>query len=188
MTLKIGVIAEDNSDVNVVNELIRKISPHKKLAIRKFVGQGCGKLRSKCPAWALQLKDQGCSLLIVIHDLDNNTLDDLGTKLKQLLHHCPIERHIIIIPIREIEAWLLSDQVAIQKAFNLKKNVPRIANPQAIADPKKTLRDLIFSKSDNRKRYVVDDNQKIAHYIEIVNLRRCSSFLPFEQFVRTHVV
>lgn len=188
MKHKIGVIAEDDSDVQVANELIKKISPRKEFVIRRFVGHGCGKLRSKCLSWAIQLKNQGCSMLIVFHDLDDRTLTDLEAEIKSLLRPCPIERHLIIIPIREIEAWLLSDHLAIKKALKLRRTFPRIANPQSIVNPKRMLGDLIFSKSDKRKRYVVEDNQKIASHIQIVNIRRCSSFLPLEHFIKTHLI
>ena len=188
MKHKIGVIAEDDSDVQVANELIKKISPRKEFVIRRFVGHGCGKLRSKCFQWAIQLKNQGCSLLIVLHDLDDRVLTNLEAELKRLLRPSPIERHVIIIPIQEIEAWLLSDHVAIQNALRLRRKFPRISNPQAIADPKRMLGDLILSRSDKRKRYVVEDNQKIASHIELANIRRCSSFVPLEQFIRTHLV
>lgn len=188
MKHRIGVIAEDNSDVQVATELIKKISPRKKFVIRSFVGHGCGRLRGKCFQWAIQLKNRGCSLLMVLHDLDDRVLTDLETELRNIVRPCPIEQHVVIIPIREIEAWLLSDHVAIQKALRLKRKVPRTSNPQSIADPKKMLGELIYSRSEKKKRYVVEDNQRIASHIEIANIRRCSSFLPLEQFIRGHLV
>ncbi len=56
MSNHIGVIAEDNSDVEVVRELIKKIVPDKKFSINSFVGHGCGKIQGKCFQWAGALK------------------------------------------------------------------------------------------------------------------------------------
>lgn len=187
MTYRVGVIAEDSSDVEVVYELITKITPNKRFKIRKFVGNGCGKIRGKCNQWALQLMREGCTLLVVMHDLDNRVLSELEIQLEKAINPCPIKKYVLIIPIKEIEAWLLSDNVAIQIALSLKQKISHIANPEAINDPKKLLGEIIYLKSDKTKRYVVSDNRKIAHKIELQNIRRCSSFLPLERFIRTHL-
>ncbi len=184
MSTLIGVIAEDNSDIDVVDEFIRKIVPKKKYIIKSFVGHGCGKVRGKCFQWAGVLKTKGCSCLILLHDLDEHDLPSLNTHLCQVLAHCSISKHVVIIPIREIEAWLLSDNKAIKKAMNLVRDVPRISNPQEIVDPKRKLGETIYLLSDKTKRYLNSvHNRKIAAAVELVNVRRCSSFLPLESFL-----
>ncbi len=180
----IGVIAEDNSDVEVVNEIIKKIAPNKRYSIKSFVGHGCGKIQGKCFQWAGVLKTKGCSLLIMLHDLDDRLLDELDTSLRQTLKNCTIPKHIVVIPVKEIEAWLLTDNLAIQRAFKLNKKVERISNPEIIADPKRKLDEIVRLRSGSTKRYINSvHNQKIAAEIELVNLRRCSSFRPLENFL-----
>jgi hypothetical protein len=55
MTALVGIIAEDVSDIGVVNALIKKIAT-KKYGTKSFVGHGCGRLRNKYRAWAKHSK------------------------------------------------------------------------------------------------------------------------------------
>jgi hypothetical protein len=188
MSNKIGIIAEDDSDVDVVIELIKKIVPQKVFSVSSYVGHGCGKIRGKCFQWAESLKTKGCSSLILLHDLDDNKLSSLHFELRNSLERCAIPQHIVVIPIQEIEAWLLSDSQAIQKAMHLVNLVPRIANPQFINDPKRRLSEIIYMKSGKTKRYLnTVHNKKIAAEIDLVNIRRCTSYIPLEKFVASYI-
>jgi hypothetical protein len=91
---RIGLIAEDSSDVEVINELARKIAGVKRYTIRKFVGNGCGKIRGKCLQWAQALKDQSCSSVILLHDLDDKNLAELEGQLKVSFSPCPIKNRV----------------------------------------------------------------------------------------------
>ncbi len=188
MSALVGVIAEEINDVEVVDELIKKILPNKKYSIKKFVGHGCGKLRSKCLQWADNLQIKGCSTLILLHDLDKNDLIKLNSQLCQSLTNCLIPKHVVIIPIKEIEAWLLSDNLAIKRAMNLNGNIKTISNPQSIADPKKKLGEIIYLQSRKTKRYLnTAHNRRIAAELNLVNVRRCNSFLPLEKFIQENI-
>ncbi|MDJ1354453.1 hypothetical protein [Pseudomonas aeruginosa] len=61
MATKIGVIAEDNSDVDVIKEILSKYLKKEAFSITHFVGKGCGKLKSKCAAWVDQLEKKGAN-------------------------------------------------------------------------------------------------------------------------------
>ena len=115
MRRSIGVIAEDISDVEVIRALLAKKAAGSPFTIDKFVGHGCGKIRGKCCQWATTLSRQGCNFLIVLHDLDNKPLSQLSSDLRTALLPSPISKHVIAIPVRSIEAWLLSDNAAIQR-------------------------------------------------------------------------
>jgi hypothetical protein len=182
---RIGIIAEDASDVDVVRSVINKIAKLN-YGVDKFVGHGCGKLRTKSKPWSLNLRERGCKYLILVHDLDTENPNELKNKLGKAIDPCPIEFHIIVIPEKEIEAWLLADHQAIKKAMNV--SVGRIKNPEGINRPKEHLRDLIFMKSGHRSRYFhTIHNKKIADACTLDNLRRCKSFRPLEEFLRTHL-
>jgi len=184
MSTSIGVIAEDKSDVDVVNELIQKILPQKRYSIKSFVGHGCGKIRGKCFHWAKDLKTKGCSTLILLHDLDEHDWTGLNAELCQALTNCSIPKHVVIIPIKEIEAWLLSDNIAINRAMKLVENISPITNPQAIVNPKKRLGEIIYLRSGKTKRYLNSaHNRIIAAELDLENVRKCTSFLPLEKFV-----
>jgi hypothetical protein len=186
MNIRIGVIAEDDGDVGVLAVMFTKISPSKKFAVKKFVGHGCGRIASKCHNWARNLKIQGCHALVVMHDLDNRNIQTLHEQLISALQPSPIPRHIVIIPIRELEAWLLSDAAAIQNALNLKNRPARVANPEAIMDAKRHLKEIVFLKSEKTKRFISTvHNVLIARKLNLKEVRRCSSFQPLEDFIRS---
>jgi hypothetical protein len=183
----IGIIAEDRSDVAVLDVLIRKLAKAPYF-VRSFVGEGCGKIVGKCHAWAQNLRDYGCRYLVVVHDLDRNDIDQLRDKIKQALGQSPISPYLIVIPVREIEAWLLSDHHAIERAMKLKDRISKIANPEAILNPKEHLADLVYRKSRKSRRYVnALDNPKIAVECATNNLSRCASFVSFSEFIVQHI-
>jgi hypothetical protein len=185
MNIRIGVIAEDDSDVRVLGVLFEKIAPSKRFLIKKFVGHGCGRISSKCHNWARNLKIQGCTALVVAHDLDTKVLATLYKDLADSLRPSPIARYVIVIPIRELEAWLLADCAAIQSALNLKARPARISNPEAILDAKRLLKEIVFVKSGKTKRFISTvHNEAIARKIRLAELSRCNSFKPLQTFVK----
>lgn len=184
---RVGIIAEERSDVAVLNHVIGKIT-RKKFGIQEFVGHGCGKIIGKCGAWARHLHAQGCKLLIVVHDLDQRDIGQLRAGLTNALVGCPIATRILVIPVREIEAWLLADHEAITAALKLKERVNRVPAPESIARPKEYLGDLIYRRSGKTLYYVnTIHNVKIAKAASMAQLRRCLSFVPLERFVRANL-
>jgi hypothetical protein len=187
ITSIIGVIAEDNSDVAVLRSLIRKLtsSPFR---VEFAVAHGCGRIVGKCRAWAQNLSDRGCQYLLLVRDLDLEELDRLRIELRNALDPTPISPHLIVIPVREIEAWLLADDEAIKKAMKLKKKVKRVSNPETILRPKEYLGNIISMISDKKIRYLnAIHNEKIAEQCAVINLGRCDSFIPFAEFIEKHI-
>ena len=185
MGLKVGVIAEDDSDVDVFKILVEKISGRQNFKVKKFVGGGCGRIKRKCLQWAKNLKLQGCKVVVLMHDLDNKDINKLKSELLKAFNPCPIKDNLIVIPIQEIEAWLLSDEDAIYTALNLKLKVRTIPNPESVFDPKKKLREIIYIKSGKTKHYLnTKHNKKIATCLNLERIRRCNSYIPLEDFIK----
>jgi hypothetical protein len=150
--MNMGIIAEDDSDAAVLRELtLTLLRPHP-IGFKKFVGDGCGKLRRKCAAWALNLVRQGCPWIVVIHDLDVNHERELREQLTAAIAPAGATASVVLIPKREIEAWLLYDSRAIAVAFHEHQRPRLPGNPESLMDPKKHLRDLIWGKY--RKEYL----------------------------------
>jgi len=180
--MQIGVIAEENNDVEVLHQLTNKLAPGTTFSFKKFVGHGCGKVRRKCAAWARNLVERGCSHLVLLHDLDQNDQKHLYAELNSSMQRVGFHPYVILIPVHEIEAWLLYDAKAIQCVFNMKKP-PRLPNdPESVLRPKERLRDIVWKES--RKRYVnTIHNGRIAAACRISRLRACHSFQPYPQFI-----
>jgi hypothetical protein len=84
---------------------------------------------------------------------------------------------VVLIPKREIEAWLLYDAKAIAEAFHEQKNVKLPGNPELVQDPKGYLDEVVWRKY--RKRYLnTIDNARIAKNIRVDRLKASVSFAP----------
>lgn len=187
MRTSIGIIAEDTSDVDVVDAVIEKIS-HVPYKIERFVGNGCAKSGRNVAFGVQNLRDRGCRYLIVVHDADGTSATALRGQIVAALGASPIAPFIVIIPVQEIEAWLLADHEAIRRALRLPLTVNQVANPEAILRPKEKLRDLIFLKSKSKIRYINSiHNKKIAKECSINKLKRCNSFIPLSSFLMQHL-
>jgi len=185
---RVGIIAEDDSDVAAAKVLIRRLAKRDSIGFKKFVGHGCGRIKRKCQSWAITLKIKGCRYLVLIHDLDRNNLDALRTDLDAALSPSPITPYLICIPVEEMEAWWLSDPQAIQKALNLKVTPEVKGLPQSIASPKEYLGKLVRQCSYKTKTYLnTEHNAKIAEYLSLSKAKKCDSFIPLCDFVAKHI-
>jgi len=179
--MSVGIIAEDDSDVGVISEITLKLLHPKSVGFKKFVGNGCGKLRRKCGAWAINLVRQGCMGIVVVHDLDQNNEQKLRAELTESIDPADADASVVLIPRREIEAWLLYDAKAIATAFGEAQPLPLPGNPESIMDPKKHLRDLINRRY--RKTYLnTVHNRAIARHLNVSLLNGSKSFSPAFQF------
>jgi len=181
--MRLGIIAEDDSDVSVMRELTLTLLRPGVVGFSRFVGDGCGKLRRKCGAWAKNLVQQGCNWIVVVHDLDVNDEIKLRSQLLQAIRPAGAKASVVLLPKREIEAWLLYDARAIATAFRENKHPSLPGNPESLTDPKKFLCDLVWRKY--RKEYLnTVHNSRIAAHVDITQLRRSLSFAPHVDFTK----
>ena len=182
MAVNIGVIAEERNDIEVLYEFTCKLVPENSFTFSSFAAHGCGRLRNKCRGWSNNLIQRGCTHLVIIHDLDTEVQNTLRAELDNSVRDTGFSGRIILIPVFEIEAWLLSDPLAIQQTFGMKRlpNVPQ--NPETIPHPKEYLRDVVWKYS--KKRYVnTIHNKKVASVLSIRKALSCGSFAPYQPFL-----
>lgn len=182
--MTIGIIAEDKSDVQVIEAVTLTLMRPHKIGFKSFVGGGCGRLRRKCAAWCRSLVARGCKWIVVVHDLDDRDTQGerrLLAELTEAVDSVRTSGRIVLIPRREIEAWLLYDGPAIAAAFSMKDAPQLPGNPENLADPKRHLYELIWRKY--RKNYVnTIHNLRIARQIRTARLARATSFRPHVEF------
>ncbi len=185
----VGLIAEDESDIESIKEFIRRITGKHNIGFKHFIGRGCGKIKRKGDDWAKQLKDRCCKVLILVHDLDENNYTDLYNLISNNLSPFVIKETLILIPIQEMEAWFLSDPKAIRKTFNLKKEPKNFSHPENINSPKEVLARVIEKLSANSKIYLnTKHNVLLAKNTNIQTLKtKCKSFNSFHQFASTKI-
>lgn len=181
--MRIGIIAEDLSDFEVLRTLTRRMLLPHEVGFSRFVGHGCGKLRRKCRAWAEILVRKGCSFIVVVHDLDRNDRRILRRQLEDAVAGLSAQGTIVLIPMAEIEAWLLYDNQALGKAFRRTKCPKLPGNPESLPDPKSTLARLVWRIY--KRRYVTTlHNARIAEHVRIALLKRATSFAPYRPFIK----
>lgn len=181
--MKIGIIAEDESDYEVLREITLKLLlPHTNVGFKKTLARGSGSLRRKCRAYALNLVERGCPYIVVMHDLDDNQEAELRGAVQASLENVGANITVVLIPKHEIESWLMFDALAIAQAFRENVTIPLPAHPEAIINPKEHLGGLIWRYY--RKRYVSPvHNPQIARNLDVTTLNRSVSFAPHPPFV-----
>lgn len=186
MSKILGIIAEDLSDYAVIIALFSKYAAKSKFSTKKFVGNGCGKLKNKCDSWARQLFESGCDHVFVFHDLDLNNEAELRAILEKKIPASKFPNSLIVIPIEELEAWLLSDSAAIQSVFSLSKSPKKVSECERVVSPKEHLASIVWTLG--KKRYLnTIHNEKIAQLVSLESLRRCASYQSFDTYVTTRV-
>jgi hypothetical protein len=184
----IGIIAEDDSDYEAAKAVIKRIANKTNIPFKKAIGDGCGKLRRKASSYAIDLSNRGCDMLILIHDLDRNNLNNLRMELEEKLIHSPIVNKLICIPIEEIEGWYLSDPEGLKKVFKLQRKPKVMGNPETIQSPKEKLEELIYSCSGKNVIYLNTKHNKLLAEnlsIELMN-EKCQSFHKLHTFIKSN--
>ncbi|WP_282347983.1 DUF4276 family protein [Pseudomonas sp. PS01301] len=185
MATRFGIIAEDKSDVDVIKVLIEKYLHSSEFSVKQFVGQGCGKLKSKCQAWAVNLKKSGCDHIIIFHDLDRNNESLLRAELNNKLAAPGTPPALVIIPTEELEAWLLTDLDAIKITFSIPASgmIKKIPHAESIKSPKEYLQKLV--QQSCKKIYMnTAHNKKIAANTRLERLVTCKSYTPFDAYMK----
>lgn len=184
---RIGIICEDLTDYEALKVIIKSIIKSDAVGFKCKKGDGCSKIRSKCVAWAKDLSNRKCDMLLVVHDLDRRDYDELHKELTKKLSACAISNHIVSIPIEELEAWFTADPQGIKKSLNLRRT-PRFSGlPETISSPKEKLEAEIFVCSGKEVEYQTTMNARIASHLDFALIRsRCPSFKLFHDAIIVH--
>ncbi len=187
MSNKIGIIAEDNSDADVIKVILGKYLSQERFQIKRFVGNGCGPIRRKTIGWAKVLWDRGCRFLILAHDLDDKNEKVIRGELESIVIDTNFKKSIVLIPVREIEAWLLSDNEALKIIFGMQRTPRILKRTESIPQPKEYLRNAIWVTA--KIRYIPTvHNARIAEKSKLSELRKCKSFLFLDQYIKQHLL
>jgi hypothetical protein len=147
------------------------------------------------------LNEFGMNILFVHTDADDKTLagtyrNKINPALKEMSkmdtkEYC--QTIIPIIPIREIEAWLLADKELFKKQLDTTKSDNDLKinkKPEIFTHPKETIEEAIriVSQDKTKKRKkeltISDLYEPIGIEISLDKLRELSSFQKFEEEVR----
>jgi hypothetical protein len=120
--------------------------------------------------------------VVVVHDLDKRDERELREFLERQLEYLREEQKLVLIPIEEIEAWLLCDPRALRDTFHMTR-LPRLsASPERVRNPKELLGKIINGAS--KTHYVnTIHNKRIVGNLSLSMLTRCPSFKPYPRFL-----
>jgi hypothetical protein len=190
MSLRIGILAEDETDCDALAMLVRRIAAEVSplnVGVNKHWLKGCSRLRKKARSKLAAIAEDGCVAAIVVHDLDrnpaNNMLNDEPT-LRSALEDIEVPgglRRIVCIPVEELEAWFWADPEVI--AYVGQGQGKAAACPHLIQQPKERL--IALSRGANqRPRYTTNDNESLAKKLNMtLCAARCPSFRLMRDFV-----
>lgn len=90
-------------------------------------------------------------------------------------------RFVPLIPVRETEAWILSDIDTLKIVFGFNFEYASTTDPERIHDPKRELNTIFQRMSGTARRSCVDYFARIGEEIDIQRLKTLKSFQLFEQ-------
>lgn len=182
-----GVIGEDQSDVDTLRVIIRRLWRGDPVKIRTRGYSGCGQMLNKGAGQFGLFRNQGASRFVVCHDADQSPAAAIrDAVLERVIRPARVSGSAcIVVPIQEIEAWILADLSKVSVVIPSWAPPPNdIASPEAFTDPKDWLERL--SRQHARPRYVhAVHNTKIAEHLDFAKVARsCPSFRPLQDFVQ----
>jgi len=181
-----AIIGEDPSDVSTLKVLIKRIANDESLSIKAKGYAGCAEmLRKGAKQIAIFANDYDCQRFVVCYDCDNGDPNERHKEVTiKIVEKCAAKGiYCILIPIQELEAWILADIAAVSHVFK-GWNPDEITNPEAIKDPKEHLEKL--SRTSNRRpRFShATHNEVVARHLDLQKVaNKCPSFRPLNDLV-----
>ncbi len=186
-----GILGEDKSDVATLKILIKKLQGDSSLSFKGKGYSGCGEMLRKGSAQLKLFAKLGCDRLIICYDSDNekpnNRYQEVVKRIIEKSGLTCLEKEIIciIIPVQEIEAWILADIEAVTQIFkNWHPN--SISNPESIDSPKEYLEKLSRNAKKRPRYNHATHNEKVAQYLDLNKVKqKCPSFRSLAELVES---
>ena len=180
-----AVLAEDRSDVDSLVILIKRICGTTNATVLRKGFSGCGELCRKAWSHINDFADKGATRFIVCHDSDGNDPEVVRKKVRESLEAriAVTKDHCIVVPVQELEAWIIADEQAINKVIPSLVIRP-VARPETVPSPKEWLVNE-SRRGRSRPLYVPTiHNAKVAVSLDLRKVeRKCPSFGDLVNFV-----
>jgi len=183
-----GILAED---IETLKVLIRRLADDQKIPIRGKGFDGCGKLLKEGWKYLKSLPDLNCSRFVIAHDADQSDFKQVEQMLRdKIIKPSGVKVSIcLLVPVQEIEAWVLADVEAVSNVIKVWKNGSKpkaIVNPESILNPKEHLEKLCRDLHGHPRYIHTIHNRQLAIHIDLAKVyKNCPSFRPLEEFVKS---
>lgn len=184
----IALFTEDQSDHDMIAIIIRRIAKQNKIPIKGKGFRGGSNLikdgakSAKAFSGIKQLRK-----IIICHDSDKKSVKEMESLIsRKIINESGLSSDcfLTIIPMEEIEAWILADINACQFVFKGMKRQKEIMNPENASDPKEYL-EKACRENATPKYSNATHNKFIAEHLNLdVVYRKCPSFRPLFDEVR----
>ena len=181
-----AVIGEDKSDSDMIAVLMRRLAGATSLKIKTFGHDGCARLRRDGARQIGLFLDLGYTKFVVCHDADHNDPQSVRDRvMREIVRPAGVAGSCcILIPVQEIEAWILADIDAVTKVFSSWRPRPTKRDPERVNDPKELLERLCRRSSPRLIYEHSVHNAAVAKHLNIEKVqRRCPSFQPLVDFI-----
>ncbi|MBX3317195.1 MAG: DUF4276 family protein [Phycisphaeraceae bacterium] len=181
----IAILAEARSDFDTLRVLVRRIIADKSLTIAGKGYTSCDELCRKGGGLVTSFMQRGFSRFVICHDSDNNDSLAIVTKIRNAITRpsgsCSLS--CIIVPVQEIEAWILADEMAVRTTiptFQLCETL----HPENVQSPKEYIERASRSGRTSPLYSHAIHNPKVAAHLDIAKVsRKCPSFRHLVQSV-----
>lgn len=151
-----AILGEDKSDVEMIDTLIRRIDGKSNLTVKKKGYEGCAEMLIKGSRHIKLFNDLGCSRFIICYDSDG---DNTHVRHQKIVSDVILKSGVkgsfcALVPIQEIESWILSDLKAITNIIPGWKPKEVFHHPETCNNPKEFL-EKISRGTNLRPRYGV---------------------------------
>lgn len=181
-----GVIGEDSSDVATLKVLIKRLAKNEALSVKTKGYSGCAEMLRKGAKQFQVWADLSVTKFIICYDADRDTASKrFYEAMGKVLDKTSAKGDFcIVVPVQELEAWILSDMAALANIFSGWNPTTVFASPENIADPKEQLEKL-SRMQNNRPRYNhATHNERVAKFLDLTAVAsKCASFIPLQDFV-----
>lgn len=140
------------------------------------------------------LRDYPCDVLFVHRDSERDPREKRLEEIRQAVCAAGVPVFVPVVPVRMTEAWLLIDEAAIRQAAGNPNGevilqLPKAAQLEAVADPKKLLRECLIRASEKVgrrlqqfERDLPERAQRVSELItDFSPLRQLSAFRELER-------
>lgn len=134
-------------------------------------------------------------------DAEKNDINQVHTRRNEILSQLeePDRENIVcLVPVRMMETWFLTDELAIRKAASnpngkVKLKLPKLNKLETISDSKDVLHNLLKCATGNKNRHLKHFNvEQAVHYVaenteDYSKLRSLNAFKIFEEDLKEKV-
>ena len=187
---KYAILGEDRSDVEMIDALVRRISITPNASVFKKGYQGGPELLAKGALQIRAYNDLGANRFIICYDADNGSP---ANRYSEIIHRVVKPSNVsgifcALVPIQEIEAWILADLAAVSRVHTSWKAKQNFSSPENINNPKEVL--IEMTQRHNLKPLYNNKvhNPQVAKHLSLQQLAtKCPSSLPLFELVHNGI-